>query len=121
MPTSSQKVSSLDDGSVAPLTISTIFNAKIAQAISLCKNDKVTFDKNLKVYHCIQESKVFMINLLPEEKCTCIEKKGCSHILAVKHYNGYDIKKLYKTPLLSQLTVNKNNNNKSGSKFKNHR
>ena len=54
------------------LTISTIFNAKIAQAISLCENDKVTFDKNLKVYHCKQESKVFMNNLLPEEKCTCI-------------------------------------------------
>ncbi len=73
------------------------------------------------MYHCIQESKVFMINLLPEEKCTCIEKKGCSHILAVKHYNGFDIKTLYKTPLLSQLTQNKNNNHKSGSKFKYHK
>jgi hypothetical protein len=93
--TSSQKVNSVDELVVdefylnngvehfisknpdVPLTISTIFNAKIAQGINLCENDKVTFDKNLKVYHCIQESKVFMINLLPEEKCTCIEKKGC--------------------------------------------
>ena len=94
---------------VAPHELTTIkpvrtaFNSKIYLALQLVKDQKIHHNMSLGIYNVVQNDTTYQVTIYPKQQCSCIEKFGCCHILAVLKINGRNIEKDCKAPNLGQL------------------
>jgi hypothetical protein len=104
-----------------PIRIKSKMNCKISRAINFVKSKRVKLDEETKQYRVIDDdNKSYYVELFPSIKCMCLEGKNCSHILAVKYFNGDDIESQYKIANMGTLIQKKNGNQKTGHKSKGH-
>ncbi|CAF1140993.1 unnamed protein product [Brachionus calyciflorus] len=98
---------------------SNIIMSKKIRAKWLVENGMVILSK-LGCFNVKDDNdEIYLVNLFPKPKCTCVIKEYCCHIMAVHMNIGYNVESKKKKPLtLTKLRAKAKNNKESGRKYR---
>ncbi len=99
-----------------------ILSSRILLARWILNNDKIVHNAQSASFLVSYNNRNSLVELYPKEKCSCVQRQDCAHILAVKMSIGIKQPVVrYDRGSLTQLRRNRNNNVKTGRKMRGHK